>query len=93
MTQFQTSLRYSPYLYQPESEARSWVFSAGEVSTYGLPAQNFASPDQGLDAALIGFEPVNDSEPSLDALLQGIDVEKLMVPPAAESPTRRPAHA
>lgn len=91
MTQFQNSLRYSPYLYQPESEARSWVFSAGEVRTYGFPAQNFTSPDQGLDAALSGFEPTSDSEPSLDALLQGID--KLMVPLAPESADRRPAHA
>lgn len=87
MTQFQNSLRYSPYLYQPESESRSWVFSAGEVRTYGFPAQRLTSPDQGLDAALSGFEPATDSEPSLDALLQG---DKLMAP---LNPDRRPVHA
>jgi hypothetical protein len=91
MTQFQNSLRFSPYLFQPESEARSWVFSAGEVSTYGLPAQSLSWPDQGQDAVPGALELPADSEPSPDALLQGID--RLIAPPIGESPSPRPAHA
>ncbi len=92
MTLFQNSLRYSPYLLQPENESRSWVFSAGEIRTYGFPAQDFSSLDQGLDAALSGFEPSSDSEPSLDAIMQGSGGEMLL-PLAPESSARRPAHA
>ncbi len=92
MTLFQNSLRYSPYLLQPESEARSWVFSAAEIRTYGFPAQDFDFLDPRPDAALGGFEPTSDSEPSLEALMQGIGAEKLL-PLAAESSGRQPARA
>ena len=75
MTLFHTNLRFTPYLYEPESEPRSWVFSVGEVSSYGHPASDATQ--------LHGFEPVI-SEMGAE---EGLDLGTLLDLPSFEKLT------
>ena len=81
MTLTNNGLRFTPYLFEPESESKSWVFSVGEVSTYGVPMQGVSVSGLDLDTAFEGIEIEGEPDFSLKSLSHGQGVERLMTLP------------